>query len=101
MAALLFGQHRLASISAWARNVNAPPPPLGGRWDEILAPVYRELRQNRQNLEVIERQEIGRATCRVSVCQSVSLLVVALAVNKKTMRRRARRRKHSTEILLR
>src|SRR3546814_7912100 len=59
MAALLFGQQRLASISAWARNVNAPPPPLGGRWDDILAPVYRELRKNRQNLEVMERQVEG------------------------------------------
>src|SRR3546814_21117669 len=33
---------------------------------------------------VVERTEIGRASCREGVCQYVSISVVAVALNKKT-----------------
>jgi len=47
------GAH-LARISAWSRDVDAPPPPALGPWDDVLAPVYRKLRWYRQALAARE-----------------------------------------------
>lgn len=41
---------QLSRISRWVKNINDPPPPSVGPWDEILAPIYRTLRQNRRDL---------------------------------------------------
>lgn len=41
---------QLSRISRWVENINDPPPPSVGPWDEILAPVYRTLRRNRRDL---------------------------------------------------
>ena len=59
IAALLSRQRQLARVRDWAGDVNAAPPPLGGIWDEILAPVYRQLRRNRQDLDSLGRQVGG------------------------------------------
>src|SRR5699024_3117582 len=34
----------------WVKNIDDPPPPSVGPWDEILAPIYRTLRKNRRDL---------------------------------------------------
>lgn len=45
---------QLSRIVRWTRNIDQPPPPSVGPWDEILAPIYRKLKQNRIDLQ--ERQ---------------------------------------------
>ncbi|MBV2181051.1 MAG: phosphate regulon sensor histidine kinase PhoR [Castellaniella sp.] len=42
---------QLSRIARWVRHIDAPPPPSVGPWDEILAPIYRKLKQNRQDLQ--------------------------------------------------
>lgn len=42
---------QLSRISRWVRNIDDPPPPSVGPWDEILAPIYRKLKQNRLDLQ--------------------------------------------------
>lgn len=56
IAVLTAWRRRLLRISAWARNVNDPPPPIGGVWADILAPIYRQLRKNRHDMGLLERQ---------------------------------------------
>jgi len=50
IAMLLLRAAQLARISAWSRDVDAPPPPSLGPWDDVLAPVYRRLRGYREEL---------------------------------------------------
>lgn len=45
---------QLSRIVSWTRDIDRPPPPSVGPWDEILAPIYRKLKQNRIDLQ--ERQ---------------------------------------------
>lgn len=40
---------QLSQISRWVKNINDPPPPSVGPWDEILAPVYRALKRYRND----------------------------------------------------
>ncbi|HEX7387029.1 MAG TPA: phosphate regulon sensor histidine kinase PhoR [Castellaniella sp.] len=42
---------QLSRIAHWVRNIDAPPPPSVGPWDEVLAPIYRKLKQNRLELQ--------------------------------------------------
>lgn len=42
---------QLSRISRWVRTIDEPPPPSVGPWDEILAPIYRKLKQNRLDLQ--------------------------------------------------
>lgn len=42
---------QLSRIARWVRNIDDPPPPSVGPWDEILAPIYRKLKQNRLDLQ--------------------------------------------------
>lgn len=37
---------QLSQIRKWVHDLSAPPPPSVGPWDEILAPVYRQLRRD-------------------------------------------------------
>lgn len=41
---------QLARISKWARDIDQPPPHSVGPWDDILAPVYRQLRKSRHDI---------------------------------------------------
>ncbi|MFA5663120.1 MAG: phosphate regulon sensor protein PhoR [Castellaniella sp.] len=41
---------QLSRIARWVRQIDDPPPPSVGPWDEILAPIYRKLKQNRLDL---------------------------------------------------
>ncbi|PLC48840.1 phosphate regulon sensor histidine kinase PhoR [Pollutimonas subterranea] len=47
---------QLSRISKWVRNIEEPPPPSVGPWDEVLAPIYRKLRQDRKEIDELTRQ---------------------------------------------
>lgn len=42
---------QLSKISTWVLKIDEPPPPSVGPWDEILAPIYRKLKSNRQLIQ--------------------------------------------------
>lgn len=42
---------QLSRITAWVKNINEPPPASVGPWDEVLAPIYRQLRKDTQSIE--------------------------------------------------
>jgi two-component system phosphate regulon sensor histidine kinase PhoR len=42
---------QLSRIARWVEHIDEPPPPSVGPWDEILAPIYRKLKQNRLDLQ--------------------------------------------------
>lgn len=42
---------QLSRIARWVKRIDQPPPPSVGPWDEILAPIYRKLKQNRLDLQ--------------------------------------------------
>ncbi len=46
---------QLSRISRWVKNIDAPPPPSVGPWDEVLAPIYRKLRSNRQEIALLKQ----------------------------------------------
>src|SRR5690606_20005177 len=48
---ILISGIQLSQIKRWVKNLAAPPPPSIGPWDEILAPIYRKLRANRQEID--------------------------------------------------
>ncbi|GGE57603.1 phosphate regulon sensor histidine kinase PhoR [Paenalcaligenes hominis] len=47
---VLIGAFQLQKIQRWVTNLDAPPPPSVGPWDDILAPIYRKLKQNRLSI---------------------------------------------------
>lgn len=46
-------------IEKWARDVSASPPASVGPWDDVLAPIYRELKHNREAIQSLNRQLDG------------------------------------------
>lgn len=46
---------QLSTIAKWVKNINDPPPASVGPWDEILAPIYRKLRSDTQEIEELNR----------------------------------------------
>ncbi|WP_397473939.1 phosphate regulon sensor histidine kinase PhoR [Pusillimonas sp.] len=52
---ILISGIQLSQISRWVKNVEDPPPPSIGPWDEILAPIYRKLRANRREIDELNR----------------------------------------------
>jgi len=56
IAMLLARGAQLARISIWSRDVDAPPPPSLGPWDNVLAPVYRRLRGYRDEVATLNHQ---------------------------------------------
>lgn len=46
---ILVSGMQLSRISRWVKNINDPPPPSVGPWDEILAPIYRALKRYRND----------------------------------------------------
>lgn len=58
MMVLISGnQHQ--KFQRWVRDLNAPPPPSMGPWDDVLAPIYRKLKQNRIDLQTLNRHLEG------------------------------------------
>lgn len=56
LAMILVSGRQLSHISKWVTNIEAPPPPSVGPWDEVLAPIYRKLRQDKQEIDLLTRQ---------------------------------------------
>lgn len=50
---------QLSRIAKWVKNIEAPPPPSVGPWDEILAPIYRKLRKDTQTIAELNRHVDG------------------------------------------
>ena len=50
---------QLSRIAKWVKNIEAPPPPSVGPWDEILAPIYRKLRKDAQTIDELNRHVDG------------------------------------------
>lgn len=46
-------------IEQWARDVRASPPASVGPWDDVLAPIYRQLKKSRENVKSLNRQLDG------------------------------------------
>src|SRR5690606_33166621 len=46
---------QLSQIARWVKNIDEPPPPSVGPWDEVLAPIYRKLRANRREIDELNR----------------------------------------------
>ncbi len=53
---VLISGHQLQQINRWVRNVHQPPPASVGPWDHILAPIYRQLKQNRLQIHQLKSQ---------------------------------------------
>uniref|UniRef100_UPI00334165C2 phosphate regulon sensor histidine kinase PhoR n=1 Tax=Castellaniella defragrans TaxID=75697 RepID=UPI00334165C2 len=51
LAMVLASGWQLSRVARWVRNIDDPPPPSVGPWDEVLAPIYRKLKQNRLELQ--------------------------------------------------
>lgn len=56
---ILVSGMQLSRISRWVKDIEAPPPPSVGPWDEILAPIYRKLRHNRQEIDALDEHVNG------------------------------------------
>src|SRR3546814_14128752 len=50
---------QLSRIAHWVKDIEAPPPPSVGPWDEILAPIYRQLRKVKQDLTALNQHVDG------------------------------------------
>src|SRR3546814_4927466 len=50
---------QLSRIAHWVKDIEAPPPPSVGPWDEILAPIYRQLRKDKQDLTELNQHVDG------------------------------------------
>ncbi len=50
---------QLSRIARWVKDIDAPPPPSVGPWDEILAPIYRKLRKDRQDIDELNKHVDG------------------------------------------
>jgi len=44
-----------AQISRWVRDIESPPPPSVGPWDNVLAAIYRQLRANRKEIDELDQ----------------------------------------------
>jgi len=51
VAMILVSGVQLSQIARWVRDIESPPPPSVGPWDEVLAPIYRQLRKNRKEID--------------------------------------------------
>ncbi len=59
LAMVLASGLQLSRIARWVRDVDQPPPPSVGPWDELLAPIYRALRRDKQEIEQLKRHVDG------------------------------------------
>lgn len=55
MAMILLSGIQLAQIKKWVADLSAPPPASVGPWDEVLAPIYRQLRRNTAIITELEQ----------------------------------------------
>lgn len=55
MAMILLSGIQLAQIKKWVADLSAPPPASVGPWDEVLAPIYRQLRRDTAIITELEQ----------------------------------------------
>jgi len=79
-AMLLIRGVQLARMTAWSRDVDAPPPPSLGPWDNVLAPVYRRLRGYRQEIRALKRDLQGLTLAAEALPDGVVMLDADMAV---------------------
>ena len=53
---ILISGVQLSRIARWVKRIEDPPPPSVGPWDEILAPIYRKLRKDAQEIAVLTQE---------------------------------------------
>lgn len=53
---VLVSGHQLQKINHWTANLHTAPPASVGPWDHILAPIYRQLKQNRLQIHQLKSQ---------------------------------------------
>ncbi|TCT11200.1 phosphate regulon sensor histidine kinase PhoR [Paralcaligenes ureilyticus] len=56
---ILVSGQQIARIAKWVKDISRPPPPAVGPWDDILAPIYRQLRKNSAQIEQLNRHVDG------------------------------------------
>ncbi len=56
---ILVSGWQLSLIQRWTTNLENPPPPSAGPWDNILATVYRKLRKDRHEIDSLNRHVDG------------------------------------------
>lgn len=56
---ILVSARQLSLITRWMRNLDNPPPPSLGPWDDILAVVYRKLRRDQLQISDLNRHMEG------------------------------------------
>ncbi|NLY27720.1 MAG: phosphate regulon sensor histidine kinase PhoR [Alcaligenaceae bacterium] len=52
---ILASAMQLSQIRRWVRNLDNPPPVSVGPWNEILAPIYRKLKKNREEISELNK----------------------------------------------
>lgn len=55
LALCLTSIQQLKKVQLWVQDIDAPPPPSIGPWDDILAPIYRKLKSNRIEIQNQDR----------------------------------------------
>ncbi len=50
---------QLHQISRWVKNIESPPPPSVGPWDDVLAVIYRKLKRDRSQIEQLQHNLEG------------------------------------------
>ncbi|MYN12958.1 phosphate regulon sensor histidine kinase PhoR [Pusillimonas sp. TS35] len=53
---VLASGQQLSRLREWVKDIEQPPPPSLGPWDDILAPIYRKLRRDRQEIDFLGLQ---------------------------------------------
>ncbi|TEA78305.1 phosphate regulon sensor histidine kinase PhoR [Allopusillimonas ginsengisoli] len=59
LAMVLTSGLQLSRIARWVKDIDQPPPPSVGPWDEILAPIYRKLRKDKQEIDHLNHHVDG------------------------------------------
>ena len=52
---ILVSATQLSQIRRWVRNLEASPPVSVGPWNEVLAPIYRTLKKNREEIHDLSK----------------------------------------------
>lgn len=56
LAMVLISGRQLQQINRWVTQLHTAPPASIGPWDHILAPIYRQLKQNRLQIHQLKSQ---------------------------------------------
>lgn len=48
---------QVSRITRWVKDVESPPPPSVGPWDDILSVIYRKLRRDRQLIQRLQHDK--------------------------------------------